>query len=525
MVYDILITDGMVIDGTGNQRFLADIGIKDGLIHEIGVPKLAGADAKVNVSAFGKFVVPGFVDITSHADQNWSLFLNPSQDYLLAQGVTSILVGNCGTSLAPLISEESIASLKKWDQTGGSNINWVSTKEFLDELGRHPLGVNVGTLVGHGTIRRGVTHGATRPLTKEETAETTGVLARSLADGAFGLSTGLSFGHEGAASTDELVAIARVVAERGGIYKTHLRDEGADLIPAVNEAIHISREARTPVVISHAKAVGRKAWPSFGNALAMVERAAEAGHAIRFDISPYERTGSFLYVVLPAWAREGGFDAMIQRIKDPLTKPKIISELKNMTIWPERYIVSGAAMLQGGHTLAEIARNTGLTTEEAILELLVLNHGKVFVFGKVISSKNVADGIRHPQSIIASNGSGVSQELERSGRIVHPRSTGTFPHFLHRFVRDEKILSWEAAIAKMTSAPADAVGFAGRGYLAPRHRADVAVFDPETIRDRSTYQTPFLHAAGMDTVIVNGVVALRDGRATGAVGGQVLRKS
>src|SRR3990167_3626889 len=142
MVYDILITDGMVIDGTGNQRFLADIGIKDGLIHEIGVPKLAGADAKVNVSAFGKFVVPGFVDITSHADQNWSLFLNPSQDYLLAQGVTSILVGNCGTSLAPLISEESIASLKKWDQTGGSNINWVSTKEFLDELGRHPLGVN-----------------------------------------------------------------------------------------------------------------------------------------------------------------------------------------------------------------------------------------------------------------------------------------------------------------------------------------------------------------------------------------------
>ena len=182
-------------------------------------------------------------------------------------------------------------------------------------------------------------------------------------------------------------------------------------------------------------------------------------------------------------------------------------------------------MLQGGHTLAEIARNTGLTTEEAILELLVLNHGKVFVFGKVISSKNVADGIRHPQSIIASNGSGVSQELERSGRIVHPRSTGTFPHFLHRFVRDEKILSWEAAIAKMTSAPADAVGFAGRGYLAPRHRADVAVFYPETIRDRSTYQTPFLHAAGMDTVIVNGVVALRDGRATDAVGGQVLRKS
>src|SRR3989338_7751133 len=150
MTYDILITDGMVIDGTGKQRFLADIGIKDGLIHEIGVPKLAGAAAKVTISAFGKFVAPGFIDITSHADQNGSLFLNPLQDYLLTQGVTSILVGNCGSSLAPLVSEDSITALKKWDQTGGANINWASTQELLDELARHPLGVNVGTLVGHG---------------------------------------------------------------------------------------------------------------------------------------------------------------------------------------------------------------------------------------------------------------------------------------------------------------------------------------------------------------------------------------
>lgn len=525
MTYDILITDGMVIDGTGKQRFLADIGVKNGLIHEIGIPKLAGAEGKVTINAFGKFVAPGFIDITSHADQNGSLFLNPSQEYLLAQGVTSILVGNCGTSLAPLISEDAIASLKKWNQTGGANINWASTKELLDELGRHPLGVNVGTLVGHGTIRRGITKGATRLLTKEELAETVGVLARSLAEGAFGVSTGLSFGHEGAASTEELVAIARAVAERGGIYKTHLRDEGANVVPAVNEAIHISREARIPVVISHAKAVGRRAWPSFGILLAMAERAAEAGNTVWFDISPYERTGSFLYVVLPAWAREGGFDAMIQRIQDPAEKAKIISELKAKTIQPERYIVSGAAMLQGGHTLAEVARNTGLAVEEAILELLVLNQGKVFVFGKVISAKSVADGIRHPQSIIASNGSGVSQELERSGKIVHPRSTGTFPHFLHRFVRDGNILPWEAAIAKITSAPADAVGFGGRGRIAPRHRADIVVFDPETIRDRSTYQTPFIHAAGVETVLVNGVVAFRDGKATGATGGQVLRKS
>lgn len=525
MTYDVLITDGMVIDGTGKQRFLADIGIRDGLIHEIGVPKLAGAAAKVTINAFGKFVAPGFIDITSHADHNWSLFLNPLQDYLLTQGVTSILVGNCGTSLAPLISEESIVSLKKWDQIGGANINWASTKEFLDELSRRPLGVNVGTLVGHGTIRRGITQGATRSLTKEELAELSGALSRSLTEGAFGLSTGLSFGHEGAASTEELVAIARVVAERGGMYKTHLRDEGANLVPAVNEAIHIGREAKVPVVLSHLKAAGRRAWPAFGDVLAMAERAVEAGQTVWFDISPYERTGSFLYVVLPAWAREGGFDAMIRRIQDPLVRPKIIRELKRMTIRPERYIVSCAAMLQGGHTLAEIVRNTGGTTEEAILELLVLNHGKVFIFGKVISSNNVADGIRHPQSIIASNGSGISQELERSGKLVHPRSTGAFPHFLHRFVRDGKTLPWEAAIAKVTSAAADAVGFAGRGRIAPRHRADVVVFDPETIQDHSTYQNPFIHSAGVDTVLVNGVVAVADGRATGGAGGQVLRKS
>ncbi|RJQ37610.1 hypothetical protein C4552_00405 [Candidatus Parcubacteria bacterium] len=526
MRYDILIKDGMIVDGTGKQRFLGDIGIKDGLIHEIGVPSIAGAEAAMIIPAFGKFVVPGFIDITSHADKNWSLFLNPAQDYLLTQGVTSILVGNCGASLAPLIGQESIANLRKWDQTGQANINWAAVGEFLTELGRRPLGVNVATLVGHGTARRGILKDASRALSKEEADEFADVVDRAMTEGAFGLSLGLVYGHERAASTEELVVLARPVAARGGIIKIHLRNEGADLVPAVNEAVQIARGSGAVTIISHIKAIGRTSWPHFEKAIDIIERAATGGVPIHFDVSPYARTGSFLYLLLPAWAREGGFGPMIERIKDTESRAEIVRELdERVTLHAERYIVAGTATSKSGQTLAEIARASGVSPAEAILELLVLNRGRVQVFGRTLAVKNMERAVMHADSIIASDGYGVFPELEKIGRLVHPRSTGTFPHFLHRFVRDREALAWEQAIQKITAKPAEAAGFAGRGKLLPRHAADVVVFDPDTFADRSTYKVPFIHPTGIEAVVVNGTLAISEGQLTGLAGGRVVRKA
>lgn len=526
MTYDLLIKDGTIIDGSGKPRFKGDIGVSDGKIKGIGAPALAGAAAKKTISAFDKFVTPGFVDITSHADKNWSLFHNPGQDYLLTQGITTILVGNCGSSLAPLPSHEAVDSLKKWSQGGESNINWLTIGELLAELSRHKLGVNVGTLIGHGTIRRGILKGQSRPLNNEELAELAELIKKGIDEGAFGLSTGLIYSHEADATVTELVMMAGAVSSRGGIYKTHLRHEGASLVPAVNEAVQIGREARVPIVISHLKAIGRKSWPLFKKGLEILERAASDGVSFHFDSSPYLRTGSFLYLLLPAWAREGGFDAMLKRINNSASRRDIVDELKKQTLHYERYIVATSSVPgTNSKTLAEIAQSAGASPEDAVLELLLANRGRVTVFGKTLSSRNLLLGLKHPRGIVASDGSGVSSEIAKTGKLVHPRSTGTFPHFLHRFVKEKELVSWEEGIRKMTALAAEAAGFKDRGRIAEKYAADIAIFDPEKFRDHSTYHNPYVHSTGIEAVVVNGQVAIENSTLTGAAAGQALKKT
>lgn len=525
MTFDLLIRDGTVIDGSGKSRSRADLGVSGGRIRDIGNPALPGAEGEETISAFGKFVTPGFIDLTSHADKNWSLFLNPGQDYLLTQGVTTILVGNCGSSLAPLPSAEAVESLRKWDHLPEININWLSVREFLSELGRHPLGVNVATLMGHGTIRRGILKGASRALAAEELEQFASVLEQGMAEGAFGLSAGLVYSHEAAATEEELAILTRVVARSGGTLKMHLRNEGQNLVPAVNEAVQVARRSRAPLVVSHLKAIGRRSWPFFKKAVGILERAAGSGLAVHFDTSPYQRTGSFLYLLLPAWAREGGFRAMLERIASATERARIAEDLQRQTLHYERYIVASSVTPgANGRTIAELAQRTGHTPEEVILELLLANRGKVTIFGKTLSFRNLEAGLTHPLAIVASDGSGVSAELGRSGKLVHPRSTGCFPHFLHKFVKEKGLLSWEEGIRKITALPAEAAGFRERGRIEKGYQADLVVFDPEAIRDRSTYQNPFVHSAGIEAVAVNGQLAVANGQLTGTAAGEVLKK-
>lgn len=514
----------MVIDGSGADMKKADIGIKDGLIETIG--DLGDQEAKTVIQAAGQFVAPGFIDITSHSDVTWSLFDYPGQESMLTQGVTTIIGGNCGSSLAPLASSEAIHAMKKYTDVSRINTNWQRVDEFFAELEKHNLGVNFGTLMGHGTLRRGIIGDATRPLTQEEIEKMKFMIHEGMEAGAFGFSTGLSFSHESAASIEELTSFLKALTPYRGLYKVHLRSESHDIFVSINELLRTGRELGIKVHISHLKLLGRTSWDFIENTEAMMSLAEKNGVKLSFDLFPYVRTGSFLYQLLPRWAREGGFDPMIKRIQDPAMKAKIIDDLKKFTLHYNSIIIASAEYpYHVGRTIAEIAETGKESPEEAMLSLLVANHGRVSIFNKTILSKNLELLVKNPLSTIASDGSGYDTAAAKTGNLVHPRSFGTFPHFLHHFVGKMKSLTWEEAIQKITSTPAGIIGIKNRGLLKAGYGADIMVFNPETIRDRATYTNPYLYSEGISTVIVNGVAEIENGAVTGKRAGKVLKRT
>lgn len=523
-MYDLLIKNGTIIDGTGKPRLAGDIAISGEVIKDIGV--LNGARAEKTIDAAGKFVTPGFIDITNHSDSNGSLFENPGQEASLTQGVTTILVGNCGVSLAPIASHEAIQSFAKWQDISAININWARINEYCDELERHPLGINIATLIGHNTARRGIIGNIPRPLSREETVRLQYLIEQGMYDGAFGISTSLGNAHEQVASTDELISILRVLRKTGGIYKTHLRNESRDLLASVNEAIRIGRETQSPVVISHMKATGRKSWPLFEKSLEMIANAEREGIRISSDISPYARTGSFLYMMLPGWAREGGFTSMFTKFRDQETRARILKYLSPETFHFDRITIASTEHTDiNGKTIEEIAKGRGERPEEVMLDIILASRGKATIFGKTLSFRNVLAGVSRPFMMVASDGGGVSRSFIRSGKLTHPRSFGAFPHFLHYFVQEKKTLSWEEGIRKITGMPAEKIGFKSRGKLEKRAYADIVILNPTEIRDRATYQNPFVPSVGIDCVMVNGRIAAEQGSATAESAGKVLRRT
>ncbi|MDO8600873.1 MAG: amidohydrolase family protein [bacterium] len=531
-MYDILIKNGTIIDGSGGEPFVGFVGISGDTIKEIGkdpdgsrVGAGGSPRGKLEIDASGKYITPGFIDITSHFDTTWSLFDYPGAESLLAQGVTTVIGGNCGTSLAPLASHFAIRSLQKWTDVTKINISWATMKEFLNEVSRKKIGVNFGTLAGYGTIRRGIVGEDIRELTPEETKKVAFLVNEAMEDGAFGVSTGRTNAHENIASEQELIAMAREIAGFKGVYKTHLKSESFDILPAINEAVNIGKETKVSVAISHLKTIGRRSWHYTTNALEMIDRARENGVDIHFDVFPYARTGSHLYQLLPRWAREGGFLKIFERIKDPVQKETLIRDLRTGTLKAEKIIIASADNPHVvGHTLKEISEETGLKVEEVILSLLLSNSGRVTIFGKTLSPRRVKELIAHPLSIIASDGSSYTTDVQKTGNLIHPRSFGAFVHFLHKYVRDMKLISWQEAVKKITSAPAGKIGIKDRGLLKERYKADVVVFDPITLHDRSNYFDPHHYATGVEWVMVNGIAAVEKGTIKNTGAGRVLRR-
>lgn len=524
MAYDIIFRSGLVLDGTGKPPVVQDIAIEGDKIAAIG--SLDRAHTKTEINIAGKYIAPGFIDITNHSDTHLTMFQYPAMESMVMQGVTTVIGGNCGASLAPLVSRDAIKSVSKWADFSQIGINWTGMDEFLTAAEKMRPGANFGTLVGYGTLRRGIIGDEMRALTLEEKEKIRLLLSRSLDQGAFGFSLGLSYGHERVSTTDELVDLASPLVSGRGVLKIHLRSEGAEILGAVNEAIRIGREAGVAVIISHFKVIGRQSWHHAQKALDLIAYARSTGVNILFDVSPYRTTGSPLYLLIPAWARRGGFADLFARIDSQVERKRIVEALDRGTLHYDRIMIIGAKHPSiVGKTLAKIAVQMGMPPAEALVEIVRGNEGRVEIIGRTIANKNTIAAIRDPNSLIASDGFALSQDALKSGDLAHPRSFGAFPHFWHRVVNDLKLLTPEEAIVKITGGPATVMGIEKRGTLAKGNFADIVIFDPRLIRDRATYQNPYRYPAGMEWVLVNGKIVMEQGKHTGARAGQVIRKS
>ncbi|MDA1334619.1 MAG: amidohydrolase family protein [bacterium] len=523
--FSYILENGAVIDGSGFPMTKSDVGISGDVIKSVGSTRLGNAVRKIDIA--GKIIIPGIIDITNHSDTHWTLFSQPEQQSLVSQGITTVLGGVCGSSLAPLVDQTAIRAIQKWTDISEININWRTQEEFFTELGKHNFGVNYGTLVGHGTLRRGIAGDAMRPLEKSELESMKLLLKRSLDEGALGLSFNLSSSHGGHAPQDEIIHLARVVGEAKKLIVIHLRNEGKRLLSSVVEAINIARSSGAAVQISHFKAIGRRAWHDFDKAITMIKRARNQEKLdISFDVFPYLRTGSLLYTFLPEWMLEGGKESILDLLKSQEKRKVVTESIKDLTLHYDNIVIASAHKDRSsvGKSIAAIADDSGLSTEEVLINILSVNGLGVTIFNKTLLSKHVMAAAKEPYSLFGSDGVGGNPDV-RKGNLTHPRSYGSTARYISRLVKKNNILSWEEAVKKMTSMPAERIGFAGsRGLVKEGYAADLVVIDPAELEDLATYSDPFVFSKGIDYVFVNGELEYEKGTATGVLAGKILRQ-
>lgn len=522
--YSVIIRGGRIINGLGSQKmYQADVGVRDERIYEIG--DLANSRADVEIDATNKYVTPGFIDITNHSDTHWTIFDIPRQDSLLKQGITTIIGGNCGVSLAPLVSGGEIEAIRKWTDTSNINVNWQSMEEYLNQLERNKVGVNFGTMVGFGTLRRGVVRNSGKEADATEIEEMKFLLEEALADGAFGMSASLGRAHEQAASRQELATLAEVVVRHDGVLKHHLRDEGPGILPAISEVITLARESGARTSISHFKILGKGAWPHYNNAMIILEQALKDSLSVSLDIFPYNKTGSNLYLLLPDWVLTGGRENIIKNLTDKIKRQEIITELSKLTLHYDKMLISDTFRdpTAIGKTLAEISSNIGLSPEETMLELLTINDLRVTIFNEAVHQPHLDNLARKFYVHFATDGFGLNNDSGRH-ELPHPRSFGAMPKVINYFVRSRQHLNWEEAIYKMSGFPAKVMGLKNRGTIEKNSFADIVVLNPDLVADKADYSNPLRYAEGIDHVLVNGKVAVSGGKFSSGLYGVILRK-
>lgn len=498
--YDLLIRNGRIVDGAGNAWFRGDVALRGDTIAAIG--NLAGAMARRVIEANGQVIAPGFIDTHSHGRRQ--IFEETKAENYIRQGVTSAIEGPDGNSPLPL-------------------------KPFFDRLAQAHIAINMGALVGQGSIRERVVGLVNRPATPAEIEQMKDLVKEAMAQGALGLSTGLFYVPGNYTPTEEVIELAKVAGQMGGIHTSHMRNEAADVLKSVAETIAIGERGGLPTQVTHHKIIGKDNWGRSVDTLRLVAEARARGVDVTIDQYPYTASSTGLVALLPQWSQEGGQRELVKRLEDPATRAKLkAAVIENLKFDrgggdPKNVFIARCAWDQSleGKNLAEITKARGRSASfedaaETALEL-VAKGGASAIF-HAINEEDLVRILKDPLTMIASDG-GV--EIPKRG-VPHPRSYGTFARVLNVYVREKHVISLEEAVRKMTSLPAQRFGLTDRGLLRPGLKADVIVFDPERVRDKATFAEPHQYAEGVSFVIVNGALVLDDGKMTEARPGKVL---
>jgi N-acyl-D-aspartate/D-glutamate deacylase len=536
--YDLLIQGGTIVDGTGNPWFRGDLAVRGDRIAAVGRVD-PGVPARRTIDARGLVVAPGFIDMHSHSDR--PLLEDGNAQSKIRQGVTTEVLGE-DTSGGPAKGHRPAERFER----DGKTYRWSTLGEYLDTLESSGISVNVASYVGLGTLLGCVLGDDFARPTPAQLEEIKALLDEALADGAFGLSTILAGPRELNVQTDDLVALAEVVRRRGGIYSSHIRNEGTAVLDAVKEAIAIGERARVPVDIIHLKIADQALWGRMGEIVALIDAARRRGVNVQANVYPYTRGNNDLVTILPPWAHEGGTAALLARLKDPEQRARMRRDIRNgLPGWYNHYTAVGgdwSRMLVSARLSPANRRFEGMTMDrilaaraegrapapdplDQLFDFLAEERGAISTIYAHHTEPDMNLALGQPWCSVGSDGSALATEGPLRRGHPHPRNFGTFPRVLGVYVRERHLLGLEDAVRKMTSLNADKLGILDRGLLRAGLFADVTLFDPETVLDRSTYLEPFQDNQGIACVIVNGRVVLDRGTHTGARPGRALRRT
>ena len=529
--YDIVIRHGTVYDGSGDDPVRADIGIRGDSIVAVA-PNLNGKGYE-EIDADGLAVGPGFINMLSWANE--SLIADGRSQSDIRQGVTLEVMGE-GWSMGPLNDQmKTIARAEEGDIQ--YEIQWTTLGEYLDFLEKRGIATNVASFVGATTVRIHELGSVDRAPTSEELGRMKELVRQAMEEGAMGVGSSLIYAPAFYARTDELVELCRVAASYGGMYISHIRSEGDQLLQAVDELLSIARDAKIPAEIYHFKAAGRSNWNKLDTAIARIEQGRAEGLSITADMYTYTAGATGLDATMPRWVQEGGLEEWTTRLSDPAIRERVIREMSTPTdSWENFFLKAGSPdkillvsfkqdslKYLTGKTLAEAAAMRGTTPQETILDLVVQDHSRVGTIYFLMSEENVRKKVRLPWMSFGSDAESVAPEGVFLRSSVHPRAYGNVARLLGRYVREEKLISLQEAVRRLTSLPASNLHIRRRGMVRPGYFADLVVFDPARITDHATYETPHRYSTGVRDVLVNGVLVLKNGEHTGAKPGRFVR--
>lgn len=523
---DLIIRDAVVYDGSGKPGFAADVGLRGDRIAAIG--NLKDRTAGRILAADGRFLCPGFIDIHAHSEDE--LLVNPRAESKIRQGVTTEILGQDGNSIAPLNTEMQQKLDESYRTSYGLSVSWQNFYGYFSQLQQRGTAVNVGTMLGQGTLREFVVGRQNRPATFAEITRMQELVEQALNDGVLGISSGLEYTPGGFASSEEITQICKVMNFATGIYATHMRNEADFVVEALDEAIAVARGADVALHISHIKCMGERNWPKLDIIFERIEEARRRGVTVTMDRYPYTAYNTDISSLFPLWSRSGPPDQFINRLRNPDILPRIRKETLgkvNMIGSWHAVMITSADLEKNryliGKRVSEVAGNNGADEFEFVRRLIIEEGAGINMCGFAMSEENTSRILAHPLCMVASDASARANYGKLAETSPHPRTYGTFPRVLGRYVREQKVMDWEEAIRKMTSLPAGRLGLRDRGLVREGYIADLVVFDPQNIIDKATFTEPHQYAEGIDFVMVSGVPVIEQGEHTGALPGRVLK--